>query len=552
MQYFVYNTLLSIFALRIILLKILYNMKKIFNILVVALTLLGTTHVMASEPHIIPQPAYIDMAAEGTYTITAETKIVVYDNAWDAAEVFAQDMQQYFGSKRPLRCAKRGNGIKVRTDKFVPKEGYELNIQPHEIFVTGGSEAGIFYGLQTLRQLVVAYNGVIPCGYIADEPSFAYRGVHFDVSRHFFSVDDVKRYIDILAAHKVNRLHWHLTDDQGWRIEIKRYPELTEKGSMRKETLVGHGLRPEKWDGTPHGGYYTQEEVRDIVEYAAKRSITVIPEIEMPGHAQAALHALPWLGCNDQIVDVWTTWGVTPEVMCAGKETTYEFLENVLAEVIELFPSELIHIGGDECPKDRWKECEHCQAKIKAEGLEDEEELQGYLVARIEKFINSKGRKMIGWDEILDGGVTPTATVMSWRGTKGGIYAAERGNDVVMTPMNLCYFNFYQTESREGEGLQIGGHIPFEMVYAWDPYAGFSDEAKKRVIGVQCNMWSEYLKDMPTVEKMLLPRLAAMAEVQWAVDRRNEETIRQKMETMRSFYNSCGWHCAPYYFDGRK
>ena len=394
-------------------------MRKEIKTLLVALCMVLTMAVAkAQQPHIIPQPSYIDMAAEGTYTITEKTKIVVYDEAWDAAKIFAKDVQQYFGSKKPLRTAKRGSGIKVRTDKFVAAEGYELNIQPHEIFVTGGSEAGIFYGLQTLRQMIVEFNGVIPCGFIADEPNFAYRGVHFDVSRHFFSVEDVKRYIDILAAHKVNRLHWHLTDDQGWRIEIKAYPELTEKGSMRKETLIGHGLNPEHWDGKPHGGYYTQEEVRDIVAYAAKRQMVVIPEIEMPGHSQAALHALPWLGCQEQIVDVWTTWGVTPEVLCAGKETTYEFLEKVLEEVIELFPSELIHIGGDECPKDRWKECEHCQAKMKAEGIESEEELQGYLVARIEKFIISKGRKMIGWDEILDGGVTPTANVMSWRGSR--------------------------------------------------------------------------------------------------------------------------------------
>ena len=508
---------------------------------------------MAAQPHIIPEPSYMEFEDNaGEFSLTQKTKIIVYDEAWNAASVFATDIQKHFNLKRPLRLAKRGNGIKVRTDQFVPAEGYEMTINANEIIITGGSEAGIFYGLQTLRQMAVEFNGQIPCGYIADEPTFTYRGVHFDVSRHFFSVDDVKRYIDILAAHKVNRLHWHLTDDQGWRIEIKRYPELTAKGSMRKETLVGHGLNPEKWDGIPHGGYYTQEEVRDIVRYAEQRYITIIPEIEMPGHAQAALHALPWLGCNEQIVDVWTTWGVTPEVMCAGKETTYEFLENVLAEVIELFPSELIHIGGDECPKDRWKECEHCQAKMQAEGLENEEQLQGYLVARVEKFLNAHGRRMIGWDEILDGGVTPTATVMSWRGTEGGIYAAERGNEVVMTPMNLCYFNFYQTESREGEGLQIGGHIPFEMVYAWDPYEGFSEAAKDKVIGVQCNMWTEYLKDMATVEKMLLPRLAAMAEVQWATDRRDETTIRKKMEVMRTFYLSNCWNCAPYYFDHRK
>ena len=527
-------------------------MRRLFKTLLVALCMVLTIAVAhAQRPHIIPEPSYIDMA-QGTFTITEKTKIVVYDEAWDAAEVFAQDMQQYFGSKKPLRCVKRGSGIKVRTDKFVPEEGYELNIQPHEIFVTGGSEAGIFYGLQTLRQMIVEYNGVVPCCFIADEPQFAYRGVHFDVSRHFFSVEEVKRYIDILAAHKVNRLHWHLTDDQGWRIEIKAYPELTEKGSMRKETLIGHGLNPENWDGVPHGGYYTQEEVRDIVAYAAKRSMVIIPEIEMPGHSQAALHALPWLGCEEQIVDVWTTWGVTPEVLCAGKESTYEFLQNVLDEVVELFPSEIIHIGGDECPKDRWKECEHCQAKMKAEGIESEEELQGYLVARIEKYLNTKGRRIIGWDEILEGGVTPTATVMAWRGAKIGVYAAERGNEVVMTPLPICYFDFYQTESREGEGLHIGGHINFEKVYGWDPYEGITDQARKNIIGVQCNLWSEYLKTMEDIEIQLLPRLAAMCEVQWATERRDESTIREKMNILRKFYEANGWHYAPYYFDGRK
>ena len=519
-----------------------------FMVLLSALTISATTH--AAEPHITPQPSYVEMHG-GEFIVTADTKIVVYDEAWDAAKVFAKDMQSFFGSKRPMRTAKRGNGIKVRTDNNIVAEGYELYVQPHEIFVTGGSEAGIFYGLQTLRQIIVEYNGAVPCCFIADEPQFAYRGVHMDVSRHFFSVDEVKRYIDIIAAHKVNRLHWHLTDDQGWRIEIKRYPELTAKGSMRKETLIGHGARPELWDGIPHGGYYTQEEVRDIVAYAQQRFVTIIPEIEMPGHSQAALHAYPWLGCHEQILDVWTTWGVTAEVLCAGKETTYTFLENVLKEVIELFPSELIHIGGDECPKDRWKECEHCQAMIKAQGLENEEELQGYLVTRIEKYLNEHGRRLIGWDEILEGGVTPTSTVMAWRGAKIGAYAAEHGHDVVMTTMQLCYFNFYQTESREGEGLHIGGYIPFEMVYAWDPFQGMSDEAKRHVIGVQCNMWSEYIKEMETIEVMLLPRLGAMAEIQWSEDRRNEETIRTKMETMRKFYDANGWHYAPYYFEGR-
>ena len=508
--------------------------------------------VAARNYSIVPEPAYMDIQPEGDYVVTAKTRIVVNDEAWNPAERFAEDMMSYFGMKKPMHTSKRGKGIKVRIDQFVPAEGYEMTISAEGIIIIGGSEAGIYYGLQTLRQIIITNEGKVPYGFIADEPTFAYRGAHLDVSRHFFSVEDVKNYIDIIAAHKLNRLHWHLTDDQGWRIEIKAYPELTEKGSMRKETLVGHGLNPVEWDGTPYGGYYTQEEIREVVKYAAERYIEVIPEIEMPGHSQAALHALPWLGCNEQIVDVWTTWGVTPEVLCAGKETTYEFLENVLDEVIELFPSELIHIGGDECPKDRWVECEHCQAMIKSLGLESEEELQGYLVARIEKYLNSKGRRMIGWDEILDGGVTPTATVMSWRGINDGIYAAERGNDVVMTPMPLCYLNFYQTESREGEGLQIGGHIPFEKIYAWDVYEGMSDVARPHIIGVQLNMWSEYLKSMDMVEVMLLPRLGAMCEVQWSHDRRDDSTIRAKMELMRKFYEVNGWHCAPYYFNFRK
>ena len=527
-------------------------MKRVTTLLIMAFAMVLPMVAVAAQPHIIPEPAYMDFGDEGTFHIDSKTKIVVYDEAWNPAERFAEDMMSFFKTNKPMRTAKRGNGIKVRIDSFVPAEGYEMTINANEVVITGGDEAGIYYGLQTLRQMIVEFNGNIPCGYIADEPSFAYRGVHFDVSRHFYSVEDVKEYIDVIAAHKANRLHWHLTDDQGWRIEIKRYPKLTEMGSMREETLIGHGLRPEKWDGTPHGGFYTQEEVREIIAYAEARYITIIPEIEMPGHSQAALHAYPWLGCEEQEVDVWTTWGVTPEVLCGGKESTYVFLENVLSEVIDLFPSELIHIGGDECPKERWAECVHCQTRMAAEGLEHEEELQGYLVARIEKFINSKGRKMIGWDEILDGGVTPTATVMSWRGLRGGIYAAERGNDVVLTPMSLCYFNFYQTkeEPMEKEGLQIGGYIPFDMVYQWDPYEGYSEEAKSHVIGVQCNMWTEYLKDLDTVEKMLLPRMAAMAEVQWATERRDENTMREKMEVMRNFYDACGWECAPFYFDG--
>lgn len=528
-------------------------MKRLFGWALLAMVMLsGCAEPKVRNLELVPQPVSAELEAEGDYLLTPQTRIVAADENRNPAERFAEDMMHHLGLKQPLQIASEGEGVSLSLDATLPAEGYRMEVSATGVSIVGGSEAGLYYGLQSLRQLAVTYEGKIPYGRITDHPTFAYRGAHLDVVRHFFSVEDVKNYIDILAAHKLNRLHWHLTDDQGWRIEIKAYPELTVRSSMRKETLVGHCHRPEGYDGIPHGGFYTQEEIREVVEYAAKRYITIIPEIEMPGHAQAALHALPWLGCHEQQVEVWGNWGVTPEVMCGGKETTYEFLERVLAEVVELFPSELIHIGGDECPKERWKECEHCQARMKAEGLTTEEQLQGYLVARIERFLNAKGRRIIGWDEILEGGVTQTAAVMSWRGTEGGIYAAEHGNYAVMTPMEPCYLNFYQTESQEGEGLQIGGHNSFERVYAWQPFAGMSDEAERYILGVQCNMWTEYLTSMDAIEKMLLPRLGALSEVQWAEDRRDETTIRAKMVRMRKFYEACGWQCAPYYFDGRK
>ena len=529
-------------------------MKQLISfVAIIVASVLSAVTLSAREINIIPEPAYVDLEQSGEYYVTDKTRIIVVDEMWAPAKRFSEDMVEVLGLEKPMRMSKRGDkGIKLRTDSCIPAEGYEMTVSEDGILIIGGSEAGVYYGLQTLRQIVVTNECRVPYGFIADEPNFSYRGAHLDVCRHFMSVADVKEYIDILAAHKLNRLHWHLTDDQGWRIEIKAYPELTELASQRKETLIGHGLEPKWWDGKPYGGFYTQDEIREVVKYAAERYITIIPEIEMPGHSQAALHALPWLGCNEQEVEVWTMWGVTPEVLCAGKETTYTFLENVLSEVIELFPSEIIHIGGDECPKDRWKECEHCKAMMAAQGLENEEELQGYLVKRIEKFLNGKGRRIIGWDEILEGGVTPTATVMAWRGAKIGAYAAEHGHEVVMTPLPICYFDFYQTESREGEGLRIGGHINFEKVYNWNPYEGISDEARKNIIGVQCNLWTEYLKDISMVEGQLLPRLAALCEVQWATDRRNEATIRNKMNTLRKFYDACGWHYAPYYFEGRQ
>lgn len=503
----------------------------------------------ARKVHVFPQPAEVTTAT-GHFEVTAQTPLVVESGSRNPAERLVEELLPYWGVAMPI--AEQGGGIVLRTDEAIGhEEGYRLEIGRRGITLTGGSEAGLYYGLQTLRQLIVAHQGKLPCGVIADRPCFAYRGAHLDVCRHFFTVEEVKRYIDILAAHKLNRFHWHLTDDQGWRIEIKAFPELTEKGSMRKQTVIGHCHDPKGYDGIPYGGYYTQEEIRDVVAYAAARYITIIPEIEMPGHAQAALHALPRLGCREQQVEVWDMWGVTPEVMCAGKESTYDFLEQVLAEVVELFPGELIHIGGDECPKDRWEECPHCQGRMRELGLEHESQLQGYLVARIDKFLNGYGRRIIGWDDILEGGVTPTATVMSWQGTKGGIHAARQGNNAIMAPMEYCYFDFYQTESREGEGLGIGGWVSFDKVYGWDPYEGLNAEERKHIIGMQCNLWSEYITTADHLYRMLLPRLAALCEVQWACDRRDPATVRERMETLRRFYEANGWPYAPYYFEGR-
>lgn len=525
-------------------------MKKVLFLALLAIQ--GIAGAMANEVSIMPQPVKFELQ-DGQFTIDAKTPIVISAKELQStAKVFAQDMGLFFDAKAMKVTRKGENAILLDIDSKLPAEGYTLVVKSDGVAIEGGSAAGVFYALQSLRQLIIQTDGAVPCCTIEDEPTFGYRGVHLDVSRHFFTIDEVKTYIDIIAAHKVNRFHFHLTDDQGWRIEIKRYPELTKIGSVRSETLVGHGGTSNEYDNTPHGGYYTQKQLRDLVEYAAERHVTIIPEIEMPGHARGALAALPWLGCTDNYIPVWNRWGVTPEIMCGGKESTYEFLENVLEEVIDIFPSEYIHIGGDEAPRDRWKECPHCQERIKAEGLANEAELQSYLVARIEKYLISKGRKMIGWDEILEGGVTPTATIMSWQGARGGINAAKQGNHVVMTPNSHFYFDFYQTKSREGEPLAIGGWLPVEKVYDYDPYRKLNDDEKKYILGVQCNLWTEYIAEFDHLTTMLLPRLAALCDIQWAESRRNKETLRPRMEQMRKLYDAYGWNYAKFYYQGRE
>lgn len=418
----------------------------------------------------------------------------------------------------------KGEGIQLENSSIpatplIPeqdKEKYILEISPKYIQIKSVTDRGYFLALQTLIQLIKQYkdSGKIPAMKIEDEPKFAWRGMHLDVCRHFFTVGEVKQYIDYLAIYKLNTFHWHLTDDQGWRIEIKKYPKLTQIGSKRKESMIGAYV-DNTFDGKPYGPYfYTQDQIKEVVKYAQERHITVVPEIEMPGHALAALSAYPELACTKGPFEPATKWGVFDDVFCP-KEETFTFLENVLDEVIQLFPSQYIHIGGDECPKTRWKECPHCQELIRKNNLKDEHGLQSYFIHRIEKYVNSKGRKIIGWDEILEGGLAPNAAVMSWTGIKGGVEAAKTGHFAVMTPGSYCYFDHYQGDPAT-EPNAFGGFTPLDKVYSYNPIPEeLNAEQSKYILGVQANLWTEYILDFKQVQYMIFPRLLALSEVGW-------------------------------------
>ncbi len=402
----------------------------------------------------------------------------------------------------------------------LPGEGYKLQITGQQIILEGRG-AGMFYGIQTLIQLMhgssPAYAN-IPCAVIKDYPRFSYRGMHLDVARHFFDVDFIKKYLDLMAAYKLNNFHWHLTDDQGWRIEIKKYPKLTEVGSMRAQTKVGRatGGDSDLYDNTPYGGFYTQEQVREIIHYAEDRYINIIPEIEMPGHSLAAIAAYPELSCDPtKTYKVGETWGVSQDVLCPTEET-FKMLTDILREVLELFPGKYIHIGGDECPKFAWKKSDFCRQLISEQNLSDENGLQSYFIGRIEKFVNAQGRQIIGWDEILEGGLAPNATVMSWRGEAGGIAAAQLGHDVIMTPGSAgLYFDHAQSKSSQ-EPLSIGGYAPLAKTYSYDPVpASLTPDQQKHIIGVQANVWTEYMATPAKVEYMILPRMLALSEIAW-------------------------------------
>jgi len=483
--------------------------------------------------NIIPAPVSL-VPVPGAFSLSKSTSVIVSplnEETSKAAAFLASMVKKSTGVELKVTEGKkaRRNAVfmAIDTTKGIEAEGYLLEVKPKRITLLAPSAAGLFHGVQSLRQLlppqVESVTGteditrfIVPCCVIKDEPRFRYRGMHLDVCRHIFSLEEVKKYIDILALHKMNTLHWHLTDDQGWRIEIKKYPLLTTVGSTRKETLVGHyGDKPEKYDATPYGGFFTQEEAKEIVKYASDRFINVIPEIEMPGHAVAAISSYPVFSCTGGPFQVETTWGVFPDVYCAGKDTTFAFLEEVLSEIMDIFPSPYIHIGGDECPKERWNVCPYCLKRMKEEKLADASMLQSYFIKRIEKFVVSRGRHIIGWDEILEGGIAPEATVMSWRGIDGGIEAAKLGHDVIMTPGGYMYLDYYQ--SREaGQPVAIGGFTPLEKVYSFEPCPKeLTEEQNKHILGLQGNVWTEYIATPSHLEYMAFPRAFAIAETGW-------------------------------------
>lgn len=515
--------------------------------------LLSVCFGTVAQTNINLTPMPVEMKpGKGNFNLNRNTVIVLEgSNMEKTVSFFNNYLQRLFGYQlKVVRNTAVANAIRLnyeRLDNELPG-AYNLTVDKDGIYIAGDNEEGVFYGMQTLIQLIPVTttdhrptttdqqptaNGQqpttnIPYVAINDHPRFAYRGMHLDVSRHLFTVDFIKKYIDFLAAYKYNTFHWHLTDDQGWRIEIKKYPLLPQVGSCRAQTLVGN-YGTNKYDGQKYCGYYTQQQIKEIVKYAADRYITIIPEIEMPGHAVAALASYPYLGCNKGPYKVYETWGVSDDVFCAGNDSTYVFLQNVLDEVIQLFPSKYIHIGGDECPKERWKTCPVCQQRMKTEKLKDEHELQSYFIRRIEKYLNSKGRQIIGWDEILEGGLAPNATVMSWQGEDGGIAAARLKHDVIMTPDSHCYLN--NSQSKNEDSIHQGGYLPLEKVYNYEPVPAALHVAEtKYILGAQGNLWTEYITNTSKVEYMIFPRMIALSEVLWSpVAKRNWKDFERRL-----------------------
>jgi len=504
---------------------------------------------------IVPQPAILKNLG-GTFKLNAGTKILLNNESEEMkniASFLSGHLEKFYGienKKTGYSLSATRKSIFIRLDPSLKtgKEGYHLHVTPKGIVLEAAQPNGLFYGIQTIIQLMPAAKQqltevILPAVEIKDTPRLVWRGLHLDVGRHFMPKEFVMKYIDYMAMHKFNTFHWHLTEDQGWRIEIKKYPKLTEIGSVRKETLVGIWPKSKEYDGTPHGGFYTQEEVKEIVAYATKRYITVVPEIEMPGHALAALAAYPKYGCTGGPYEVGTHWGVYDDVFCAGNESAFTFLQDVMDEVLPLFPGEYFHMGGDECPKTRWKKCPLCQKRMTDNGLKTEHELQSYFVRRIEKYLNQKGKKMIGWEEILEGGLAPNAVVMSWRNDKIGIAAAKLQHYVVMTPWDYCYLLLYQGDPKT-EPLALGGNLPLEKAYGYEPIpAELNETEAKFILGAQGSVWTEYMETPEMVEYMVYPRAAALAEVFWSPkESKDFAGFKDRMRSQIIRYDAYGMH----------
>ena len=523
---------------------------KIISMLLLGLLSCSSLFCMETSKRypLIPQPTEL-IPAPGNFVITTTTAVGITPYNRETKKLL-----NYVGNylaaslgqihlKNADALPEKGNITFIIDDALdLKNEGYSLIVTPEFIKIKARTKAGAFWGFQTLRQLLPAQterksqlaSSLLPvaCAIINDAPRFEYRGVLLDVSRHMFGLDFIKKYIDLLASYKLNVLHWHVTDDQGWRIEIKKYPKLQEIGAYRDQTLIGHSNdRPYTFDGKPHGGYYTQQEIKELVAYAQERFITIIPEIEMPGHCLAALAAYPELGCRGNSYATATIWGIHEDVYCAGNEKVFTFLEDILTEILNLFPSKYIHIGGDEVLKNRWKECAKCQALITSKALTNENELQSYFITRIEKFLNDKGRIVIGWEEILEGALASGTTIMSWHGIEGAHKAAHLNHNAIMTPQNYLYFDYYQSTSPY-EPLAIGGYLPLQKVYEYEPVsAQLSPQQAQHILGAQANVWTEYIKDERHVEYMTCPRLMALAEITWSqTDKKNYSDFLERLE----------------------
>jgi len=505
--------------------------------------------------NVVPQPRQV-VNQKGAPLYLSDLVAITCEGGEDMrrnASFLAEYVKTAIGKTLPVTEGKvKGTVVALKLDKkMAGEETYRIAVSQKGIVISGASPKGVFRGVQTLRKAMpVDAKGdvVAPAVVVDDNPRFSYRGMHLDVSRHFFGVDFVKQYIDMLALHHINVFHFHITDDQGWRVEIKKYPKLTEVGAWRRRTVVGRntGL----YEYKTYGGYYTQEQVRDIVEYARERYITVIPEIDMPGHMEAALASYPELGCTKGPYEVEPNWGVFDDILCAGRDGTFDFVEGVLDEIIQLFPSEYIHIGGDEAPRTRWKACPDCQQRIRQEGLRDvdgktaEDRLQGYFMKRVEKYLNSKGRKAIGWDELLDCDVNPSTTIMSWRGVEGGQVASQKGHDVIMVPTAWFYFDYYQVSEDEWhKPLLIGGYVPLEKVYSFEPAPEtLTAEQKSHVIGLQANLWTEYVYAEELAQYQVLPRMGALSEVQWVLpEKKDYAKYKERQARLNRLYDTMGW-----------